>query len=72
MTLEEALKECLEDDNTISRFEAEVIHELVLSDGKIDAHEKEVLRKALHDDHFDDKAFKILSDLLMRADARMK
>ncbi len=71
MTLEEALREALQDDDKISKYEAEVIHEFVLADGKMTASDKELLRKALKDDHFDDKAFAILSDLLVRTDAKM-
>lgn len=71
MTLEEALRECLQDDNKISKYEAEVIHELVLADGKIDAHKKEILRKAIKEDQLDTHAFEILTDLLVRAEAKM-
>lgn len=72
VTLEEALRECLQDDNKISKYEAAVLHELVLADGKIDAHEKELLKKALEEDQLDERAVSILSDLLVRADAKIK
>ncbi len=68
MTLDEALRETL-DDHQMSKYEAAVIHELVLADGILDAHEKELLQTALHENHFDDKALKILQELILRADA---
>ena len=72
LTLEEALRQCLQDDNKISKYEAQVIHGLVLADGKISVHEKELLRKALDSDELDEQAIRILSDLVMRADLKMK
>lgn len=71
LTLEEALRQCLDDDNKISKYEARVIHELVVADGQIDATEKELIRKALESNKLDEKAMEILSGLLMRAEMKM-
>lgn len=71
LTLEEALRQCLDDDNKISKYEARVIHELVVADGQIDATEKELIRQALESNKLDEKAMEILSGLLMRAEMKM-
>ncbi len=69
-SLEEALKECLSDDDKISKYEARVIREMVLADGKITEDEKRVLHHALENDKFDEEGFRILSETLMRADMK--
>jgi hypothetical protein len=66
MTLEEALKEALLDDDKVSKYEAKVIRELIMSDGVISKDEKSFLEKALHNNHFDDEAYELLSSLLLR------
>jgi uncharacterized membrane protein YebE (DUF533 family) len=68
MTLAEAIKEALQDDNKISKYEAKVIHELVAASGHLNAKERDQLRHALQNDNFDEEAYKLLSDLLMRED----
>lgn len=68
MTLAEALKESLQDDNKISKYEAKVIHELVAAAGHLNARERDQLRHALEKDHFDDEAYKLLNDLLIKED----
>ncbi len=66
MTLTEALKEALQDDDKVSKYEAKVIHELILSDGVISKEERSFLEEALKNNHFDNEAFEILSSLLLR------
>jgi hypothetical protein len=66
LTLEEALKEALQDDAKVSKYEAKVIREMIMSDGVITKDEKSFLEKALHENHFDDDAYEILSSLLLR------
>jgi hypothetical protein len=68
MTLAEALKEALKDDNRISKYEAKVIHELCAAAGHLNQKEREQLKHALDHDHFDDEAYKLLHGLLMRED----
>jgi hypothetical protein len=69
-SLEEALKEILKDDSKISRFVAKAIKELILADGRVSAEERTFLERALNDNVFDDKAFEILQDLLLRDDMK--
>ena len=66
MTLEEALKEALQDDDKVSKYEAKVIREMIMSDGVISKDEKSFLEKALQNNHFDDEAYELLSTLLLR------
>jgi uncharacterized membrane protein YebE (DUF533 family) len=66
MTLEEALKEALQDDDKVSKYEAKVIREMIMADGVITKDEKAFLEKALHNNHFDDEAYELLSTLLLR------
>ena len=67
MTLEEALKEALQDDNKVSKYEAKVIRELIMADGKVSEHERNFLEKALHGNEFDPEAFELLSGVLLRS-----
>ncbi len=67
LTLEEALKEALQDDQKVSKYEAKVIRELIMADGKVSESEKAFLEKALHSNHFDDEAFELLSGVLLRS-----
>lgn len=67
LTLEEALKEALQDDAKVSKYEAKVIRELIMADGKVSEQEKAFLEKALHSNHFDDEAFELLSAVLLRS-----
>ena len=66
-SLEEALKEVLQDDNMVSKYEAKVLRELIMSDGVVSPEEKEFLEHALKNNHFDDQAFEILSSVLLRS-----
>jgi len=68
-TLSDALKECLQDKNKSSFYEAKVIREMILADGKVSAEERSMLEDALHRDKFDTKAVGLLSELLLRADS---
>lgn len=66
LTLEEALKEALQDDDKVSKYEAKVIREMIMSDGVITKEEKAFLEKALQNNHFDTEAYELLSTLLLR------
>lgn len=72
MTLAEALRESLQDDNKISKYEAQVIYELVTAAGHLDDDERAQLKLALDKNHFDDQAYKLLHELLMREDLKHK
>jgi len=67
-TLFDALKECLQDGHKASFYEAKVVREMILADGKVSPQERILLEEALHKDKFDDKAVLLLSKLLLRAD----
>jgi len=67
ISLEEALKECLSDDNKVSKYEAKVIRELIMADGIVSEDEKAFLQKALEHNRFDDQAMEILSGVLLRS-----
>lgn len=67
LTLQEALKEALQDDGKVSKYEAKVIRELILADGKISNEEKAFLENALHSNQFDKEGLDLLSDLLLRS-----
>ncbi len=65
-SLEQALKELLQDDQRISKYDAQVIKELILADGKVSKEEQAFLEKALKTDVFDERAYEMLSQLLLR------
>lgn len=67
MSLEDALKECLSDDNKVSKYEARVIRELIMADGVVSEDEKAFLQKALEHNRFDTEAMDILSGVLLRS-----
>jgi len=69
-TLADALKEVLEDDNKISKYEAKVIRELIMADGVVSEEEKNSLSKALHNNEFDEEAYTLLSGLLLRSNMK--
>ena len=73
MTLAEALKEVLADDNVISKYEAKVIHELVARHGGyLTDEEHQLLSQALEKDHFDTEGLRILNELLLKSDLRRR
>lgn len=67
LNLEEALKQVLEDDGKISKYEAKVIREIIMADGHVSADEKNFLEQALRDNNFDEQAFELLSSVLLRS-----
>lgn len=66
-TLEEALKAVLADDNIITTYEARAIRELIMADGVVSEDVKALLEKALANNQFEERAFELLSALLLRA-----
>lgn len=67
LTLDEVLRQVLEDDGKISKFEAKVIREFIMADGHVSPEEKQFLEKALRENTFDDQAFELLSGVLLRS-----
>lgn len=68
-SLEEALQEVLKDDNKISKYEAKVLREIILADGKVSDEERVFLENALKTNRFDDEAYQLLSGVLLRSDS---
>lgn len=68
-TLEQALKDILQDDQKVSKFDAQAIKELILSDGKVSKEEQAFLEKALKNNNFDERAYEMLSQLLLRCES---
>ncbi|MBX9688325.1 MAG: hypothetical protein K2X27_16570 [Candidatus Obscuribacterales bacterium] len=68
-SLEQALREILQDDHKVSKYDAQVLKELILADGKVTREEKLFLERALVDNVFDEKAYEMLSKLLIRQDS---
>lgn len=67
LTLQEALRQVLEDDGKISKYEAKVIREMIMADGHVSQDEKQFLESALRENTFDDQAFELLSGVLLRS-----
>lgn len=67
-TLLDALRECLKDPQKASLYEAKAVREMILADGTVSHEERELLREALHNDKFDDRAVGLLTKLLIRSD----
>jgi hypothetical protein len=57
----------LQDDNKVSKYEAKVLREMIMADGKVSDEEKDFLETALRENHFDDEAFDLLSGVLLRS-----
>jgi uncharacterized tellurite resistance protein B-like protein len=66
MTLIEALKEALEDDNKVSKYEAQVIEQIAKTAGHITDEERTALINALATNQFDNEARLILARLVKK------
>jgi len=66
-TLEDALKQMLQDDDKVSKYEAKVLREMIMSDGTVSQEERAFLENALRNNHFDDEAYDLLSGVLLRS-----
>jgi hypothetical protein len=71
-TLEQALKDILQDDGKVSKYEARALRELIMADGRVSTEEKLFLERALQDNTFDDEAQKILNELLLREELKYR
>jgi hypothetical protein len=72
LTLAEALKQAMQDDNRVSKYEARVIADLVTSAGHLSTKEREQLKYALDHDNFDEEAYRLLHELLLKEDLHAK
>ena len=71
-TLDQALKDILKEEHKVSKYDARVIKELILADGRVSTEEKLFLENALKDNVLDDNACKILHELLMRDEMKYR
>jgi hypothetical protein len=71
-TLEQALKDILEDDGKISKWDAKAIKELIMADGRVSTEEKAFLEKAVRDNVLDEEATKMLHELLLREETKFR
>jgi hypothetical protein len=71
-TLEQALKDILTDDGKVSKWDAKAIRELIMADGRVSTEEKLFLEKALKDNVFDDEAFQMLNEMLLREEMKYR
>lgn len=71
-TLEQALKDILQDDGKVSKWDAKAIRELIMADGRVSTEEKLFLERALQDNIFDADAAEILKDLLLRDEMKYR
>lgn len=67
-TLEQALRDILQDDHKVSKYDAQAIKEMILADGKVTKEEQLFIERALVDNILDEKAYAILSQLLLRSE----
>ena len=71
-TLEQALKDILQDDGKISKWDARAIKELIMADGRVSTEEKAFLEKAVKDNVLDDDAYEMLHELLLREEMKFR
>jgi hypothetical protein len=71
-TLEEALKDILQDDGKVSKWDARALRELIMADGRVSTEEKLFLERALKDNHFDDEAYQMLNEMLLREEMKYR
>lgn len=69
-SLEEAVKDILKDEKRVNKFVAKAIKELILADGRISSEERQFLERALNDNVFDERAYDILQQMLLREDMK--
>jgi uncharacterized membrane protein YebE (DUF533 family) len=65
--LDEVLRQALQDDQKIDKYEARVIREIIMADGIVSEEEKRFLENALRNNQFDTEAFDLLSGILLRS-----
>lgn len=69
-TLEQALKDILQDEGRVSKYDAQALKALILADGKISTEERLFLERALQDNILDEQAYQMLSQMLLREELR--
>lgn len=71
-TLEQALKDILQDDGKVSKYDARALRELIMADGRVSTEEKLFLERALQDNNFDEDAYQMLNDMLLREEMKYR
>lgn len=71
-TLEQALKDILKDDGTITKWDAKALRELIMADGRVSTEEKLFLETAVKENSLDDQAYAMLSELLLREEMKYR
>jgi hypothetical protein len=71
-TLEQALKDLLQDDGKVSKWDARALKELIMADGRVSTEEKLFLERALQDNNFDEDAQELLKEMLLREDMKYR
>jgi hypothetical protein len=71
-TLEQALKDILQDDGKISKWDARAIKELIMADGRVSTEEKAFLENAVKDNVLDEAAYEMLHELLLREETKFR
>jgi len=71
-TLEQALQDILKDDGKVSKWDAKALRELIMADGRVSTEEKLFLERALQDNNFDEDAYQMLTDLLLREEMKYR
>ena len=71
-TLEQALKDILQDDGRITKWDAKALRELIMADGRVSTEEKLFLESAVKENALDDQAYAMLSELLLREEMKYR
>jgi hypothetical protein len=71
-TLDQALKDILKDEHKVSQWDATALKELIMADGRVSTEERLFIETALKDNIFDEQAYKILTELLLREDMKFR
>lgn len=69
-TLEQALKDILQDSDRVTKYDAQVLKALILADGRVSAEERLFLERALQDNILDEQAYLMLSQMLLREELK--
>jgi hypothetical protein len=71
-TLDQALKDILQDDGKVTKYDARALRELIMADGRVSTEEKLFLERALKDNNFDEDAYQMLNELLLREEMKYR
>lgn len=69
-TLEQALKDILQDSDKVTKYDAQALKALILADGRVSTEERLFLERALQDNILDEQAYQMLSQMLLREELK--